>query len=67
MYKIKEEIQSQKRYGTVRRLARKTGLSEGYVSQVLNGTRTISEKVYAFAITKAINTDFEIENVFEII
>ena len=77
MYRIKEDkIKDIKRYGTVRKIAEITGLNEGYVSQVLKGTRTIkekvyayaiTEKVYAYAITKSIDSNYGIENLFEII
>lgn len=68
MYRIKQEkIKDIKRYGTVRQIAEKTGLNEGYVSQVLKGTRTIKEKVCAYAITKAIDENYDIENLFKII
>ena len=67
MYRIKQEkIKDIKRYGTVRKIAEKTGLNEGYVSQVLKGTRTIKEKVCAYAIAKAIDENYGIENLFEI-
>jgi DNA-binding transcriptional regulator YdaS (Cro superfamily) len=67
MYRIKEDkIKDIKRYGTVRKIAQKTGLNEGYISQVLKGTRTIKEKVCAYAITKAIDSNYGIENLFEI-
>lgn len=68
MYRIKQEkIKDIKRYGTVRQIAEKVGLSEGYVSQVLKGTRDVKEKRCAYAITKAINENYGIENLFEII
>lgn len=67
MYKIKQEKAKEiKRYGLVREIAKKTGLAEGYVSQVLKGTREIKEKVCAYAITKAIDSNYGIENLFEI-
>ena len=68
MYRIKEEkIKDIKRYGTVRKIAEITGLNEGYVSQVLKGTKTIKKKIYAYAITKSIDSNYEIEKLFEII
>ena len=68
MYRIKEDkIKDIKRYGTIRRIAEITGLNEGYVSQVLKGTRTIKKKIYAYAITKSIDSNSKIENLFEII
>lgn len=68
MYKIKkEEIDKIKKYGTVREISKETGLTEGYVSQILNGTKTKITKRTAYAITKAISSDFEIEDLFDII
>ena len=67
MYKIKEEeIKKYKKYGTVRKLSIITGMTEGYVSQILNGKKTDISKVVAYAITKAISPDLEIENLFNI-
>ena len=64
MYRIKkEEIDKIKRYGIVRELAEETGLSENYISQVLNDKKQIAKKS-AYAITKAL--DLEIENLFDI-
>ena len=68
MYRIKEDKSKEiKKYGIVRKIAQKTGLNEGYVSQVLKGTRDVKEKVCAYAITKAIDENYGIENLFEII
>ena len=68
MYRIKEDkIKDIKRYGSVRKIAEITGLNEGYVSQVLKGTRTIKKKIYPYAITKSIDSNYEIEELFEII
>lgn len=65
MYKIKkEEIDKIKKYGTVREISKETGLTEGYISQILNGTKTKITKQTAYAITKAISSDFEIEDLF---
>ena len=67
MYKIKEEeIKKYKKYGLVRKVSQKTGVTEGYISQILNGRKTDISKVIAYAITKAISNDLEIENLFDI-
>lgn len=64
MYRIKkEEVNKIKRYGTVRELAEETGLSENYISQVLNDKKQIAKKS-AYAITKAL--DLDIENLFDV-
>ena len=67
MYKIKEEeIKKYKKYGLVRKVAQKTGVTEGYISQILNGRKSDISKVIAYAVTKAISSDLEIENLFNI-
>ena len=67
MYNIKEDvIKDYKKYGLVRKISKITGLTEGYISQVLNNKKPVAEKVYAYAITKALDDDLEIENLFEI-
>lgn len=68
MYIIKENIiKEYKKYGLVRKLAKITGLTEGYVSQILNGKKSDISKVVAYAITKALDNNLEIENLFKII
>lgn len=78
MYKIKEEVLEKyniKKYGkvkdgylSVRELAKKAGLKdEGHLSRILNGKETNISKITAYAITKAICSDLEIENLFNII
>ena len=67
MYIIKEqEINKYKKYGLVRYLSKKTGLTEGYISGIINGKKPDISKVVAYAISKAISSDLEIENLFEI-
>lgn len=67
MYRIKEnEIKKYKKYGLVRNLSKKTGITEGYISQIINGKKTDISKVIAYAIVKAISSDLEIENLFNI-
>lgn len=65
MYKIKngkkEEIRKKI---SNRKIAEKTGYSENYISQIVNG-RIASKKV-AQAIITAISSDLEIENFFNI-
>lgn len=66
MYRIKEdEIKKYKKWGIVRDIAKKTGLTEGYISQILNGNKTRFTKLTAYAITKAISPELEIQNLFE--
>lgn len=48
-----------------RKLAEIIGIGEDYVSQIMNGRPTT--RVTAYAFTKAISTDAEINDFFEII
>ncbi len=67
MFKIKEkELAKYKKWGLTRKISQKTGLTEGYISQVINQRKTDISKVSAYAITKAINNELEIENLFDI-
>lgn len=67
MYKIKEdEIKKYKKWGIVRRISKETGLTESYISKIFNDKKRVSDKVCAYAITKAIGSELEIENLFEI-
>ena len=67
MYKIKkEEIKKYKKYGLVRNLSIKTGITEGYISNIINGKKPNISKVVAYAFVKAISNDLEIENLFDI-
>ena len=77
MYKIKEEVLQKynvKKYGkktngdiSVRELAKRVGLKdEGYMSGILNGKKTNISSTLAYAITKAISSDLEVENLFDI-
>ena len=66
MYRIKEdEIKKYKKWGIVRNIAKETGLTEGYISQILNCNKTGFTKLTAYAITKAISPELEIQNLFE--
>ena len=73
MYKIKKDVIDKilkenniKKWGSKTLLAEKSGLSRGYVNQVLLGTRIIKKKTEALALTKSISSDLEIENLFDI-
>lgn len=68
MYKIKNDvIQKYKKYGTIRKISQETELSENYISQIFLGKRNVHKKVYAYAITKAISMNLEIQDIFEIV
>ena len=41
-----------------------TGLSTCYVSLILNGKRQVSKRI-AYPFTKAVNSEYEIEDLFE--
>lgn len=66
-YTIKEDINIKcilKDAGikTQKELAEKVGIRADYISQILNGKHTT--KRTAYAITKSISPDLEIENIF---
>ena len=58
---LKKELMGDK---TVRSIANMMGITEGYVSQVLNGKKECS-KLVAYCICKIFNYDLEIEDCFE--
>lgn len=60
-----KQILKEKGIKSQRNLAKIIGINEDYLSQIINGRGTI--KVTAYAITKAISSDAEIEDFFEII
>lgn len=67
MYKMKEEITKEiKKQRINRKLAEKVGVTEGYISQIVNGKKTRISKTMAYAISKAISNELEIENIFDI-
>lgn len=61
---MKDEIKKQ---STFRNIAQKIGVTEGYISQVMNGRKTTISKVLAYAICKSISSNLEIQDVFNII
>lgn len=66
MYRIKKEVYNNyKKYGDTRKIAKETGYSENYISQILNG-RKFDRKMLAYIITKIINPNLEMNEVFEI-
>jgi len=52
---------------TNRKIANRIGVTEGYVSQIKNKKHTNISKLMAYAFAKAINSEFEIENIFNIL
>jgi len=52
---------------TNRAIANKLGITEGYVSQIMNGRKTKISKLMAYAFCKAISQDLEITDLFEIL
>lgn len=70
MYRIKKEkvkeFKAMRKDGiTNRSIAEKCGLTENYISEILNGREII--KTPAFCFVKSINNELEIEDFFEII
>lgn len=49
-----------------RQLAQMLGVTEGYISQIVNKHKTKITKLMAYALTKAISSDLEINDVFDI-
>lgn len=64
MYSFKQEIASEiKAKYKARNIAKTVGITEGYISQIFQKGKTCSKKT-AYAITKAINSEAEIEEYF---
>ena len=64
-YKLKQEKANeirQKLKNTY--IADVSGLSRCYVSLILNGRREVSKRI-AYPFTKAVNSEYEIEDLFE--
>lgn len=67
MYKMKKQYSDFiKKNRLNRKLSKIVGVTEGYISLVINNRRNISKTV-AYAVTKAIDSNLEIADVFEII
>lgn len=52
---------------TNRKIAQKLGVTEGYISQIVNCKKTNISKLLAYAFCKAIHSDLEIEDIFEVL
>lgn len=64
MYTFKKELsETIKQKYKARNIANIVGISEGYLSQIFQRGKNCSKKT-AYAITKALNSDAEIENYF---
>lgn len=67
MYSIKEEISKELREKyNMTNLAKRCGLSKGYVSLVMRGKK-FKSKAIAFTITKMIDENKEIQDFFDFI
>ena len=51
---------------TNRKIAEILGISESYVSEIMNRKKTKISKLMAYAFCKTINSDFEIPDLFDI-
>ena len=49
-----------------RKIARKLGVTEGYVSQIINKRKTKISKLMAYGFCKAVDSELEIEDMFDI-
>ena len=67
MYKLKDEMKEKIRAVTNRSIANKVGVTEGYISLIVNDHKPNITKTLAYAISKAISNDYEIEDVFDVI
>lgn len=66
MYKMKKEYSDFiKKNRLNRKISKIVGVTEGYVSGIVNNRRDISKTV-AYAVTKAIDSNLEIADVFDI-
>lgn len=61
---VKDAIRNKK---TNREIANMLGITEGYISQIINSRRTKISKLMAYAFCKAIDSELEIEDLFEIL
>lgn len=66
MYKIKEEKIAEIKEKTNRKISEISGVSENYISQIINERKTNISKTVAYAITKALNCNYEITDVFDV-
>jgi plasmid maintenance system antidote protein VapI len=65
MYIFKQELKKELLNGmTIRYIANTIGVTEGYISQVLNGKKECS-KLVAYCLCKIFNYDLEVEDCFE--
>lgn len=67
MYKLKDEMKEKIKDITNRSIANKVGVTEGYISSIVHDKKPNITKTLAYAITKAISNDYEIEDVFDVI
>lgn len=66
-YRMKNEISEEIRKKRCNRmLAKEIGITETYISQIVNKRRTDISKTVAYAVTKAIGSDLEIKDIFEV-
>ena len=65
MYIFKKELKKELLNGmTIRNIANTIGVTEGYISQVLNGKKECS-KLVAYCLCKIFDSELEIEDCFE--
>ena len=65
VYEIKEEVKDMLKQKNITQedLADIVGIGRSYINQILNGRITIPKRT-AYFITKAISSDFEIDDIF---
>lgn len=67
-YILKDGMKESIRYmKNNRQIANTLGITEGYVSQIINRKITRISKLMAYGFCKAISSDLEIEDLFDIL
>ncbi len=67
MYRIKKRVKEKlkEKKITNRKIAKITGVTEGYISQIVNARRLDISKTMAYSFCKAIDSELEITDLFE--
>lgn len=69
LYRLKDGMEKEikKKYRFDIRLAKTIGIDKSYISQIINRRELSISKLAAFAISKALSPDYEIQDVFDVI
>lgn len=68
MYILKQGVKETLRNNRItnKKIAEKLGVTEGYISQIINRRKTDISKLMAYSFCKAIDSELEILDLFEI-